>query len=750
MHKYRTVRNIGSGAQGSVDLVHHEPEKKQYVMKKVPIAHLPEKERHEAYVEANVLVALRHPNIITYKESFHHSGNLNIVMEFAKHGDLAQKISAADGRRFSEQQILTWFTQIVMALHYCHTRKILHRDLKTDNILLMDMNTVKLGDFGISKMLDGTYEMATSVVGTPTNLSPELIENQPYNAKSDIWALGCILFELCTLTKPFKAASMAELIMKIVGGQVPPIPKNYSPELQYLVNQCLQQEPESRISLTEILSLAWIQPYRSNGATAFPPTHTPTATPALLPVATEQAPIPPVAQQASQPLPHEPTNVQNPPANSNATDPAQLPPTVVAPPPLSATPPPPTDDLYTWLAKQHSDIDKIIAYVRASGPCKKPVLDFSADIPPPKKPKEKPVQNNLLAPPGQHWKQPKMQAKPDIKQTPQQYGIPVPVNSNDPSKPEIKPSGWGQPLTTLQSHPEIKGQEYMSSRPDIKGDVDPPPVRAPPTSNLYGDNFHQQPAYMGNQGPTVPDYVAPKPKVIKKRKNSNAANRKAEKPELNHPKDLRAMQLAELERKKERLREERELRKKKNEEREAELLAKAKANAEERKQYSEQRRQIVLGPRAKAAPIGWGGPPGGGGPGGNPNVQLANNYNAGPRQLQPHPHVEHQSPGIKRSYSQDDLNSSMNGCPPPDSDEEFPPPPATSNPINSRKEARLQAQRELRAQIKKERRKNKLQVKDVQWEIMIPQGVQMQAIQQDHEGSFHLPPIGGLKPPNTS
>lgn len=100
------------------------------------------------------------------------------------------KKKKAKGERFSEDQILNWFIQIAIALEYIHGRRVIHRDIKTSNIFLTGNGTVKLGDFGISKVLESTNEAAMTVVGTPYYMSPEVCESKPYTFKSDVWALG--------------------------------------------------------------------------------------------------------------------------------------------------------------------------------------------------------------------------------------------------------------------------------------------------------------------------------------------------------------------------------------------------------------------------------------------------------------------------------------------------------------------------------------------------------------------------------
>ena len=90
-----------------------------------------------------------------------------------------------------------------MALEYVHARKIIHRDIKTGNVFLTGSNTIKVGDFGISKVLENTTQVAMTVVGTPYYMAPESCQSQPYTSKSDVWALGIIIYELCTLKQPF-------------------------------------------------------------------------------------------------------------------------------------------------------------------------------------------------------------------------------------------------------------------------------------------------------------------------------------------------------------------------------------------------------------------------------------------------------------------------------------------------------------------------------------------------------------------
>ena len=134
-----------------------------------------------------------------------------------------------------------------------HDRKILHRDLKTQNIFLTSKGEIKIGDFGIARVLQSTYDYAQTAIGTPYYLSPEICQEKPYNQKSDIWSLGCILYEIITLKHAFDATSMKALVFKILRGTYPEIPKMYSQELRDLIAEMLTKEPEKRPSIKKIL-----------------------------------------------------------------------------------------------------------------------------------------------------------------------------------------------------------------------------------------------------------------------------------------------------------------------------------------------------------------------------------------------------------------------------------------------------------------------------------------------------------------
>ena len=147
--------------------------------------------------EAEILKVLKHPNVVRLREYYMNSNNkFCIVMDYAEKGDLASKLDKTENF-FSENQILEWFVQLSLALKHIHDRKIVHRDLKSQNVFLTAMNTIKLGDFGISKILKNTHQLLSSFVGTWYYISPEIIRGKLYSFKTDIWSLGVIMYEMC-------------------------------------------------------------------------------------------------------------------------------------------------------------------------------------------------------------------------------------------------------------------------------------------------------------------------------------------------------------------------------------------------------------------------------------------------------------------------------------------------------------------------------------------------------------------------
>ncbi|KFZ64720.1 Serine/threonine-protein kinase Nek4, partial [Antrostomus carolinensis] len=232
----------------------------QYVIKKLNLKNASNRERKAAEQEAQLLSQLKHPNIVTYRESWQgEDGLLYIVMGFCEGGDLYHRLKEQKGKLLPENQVVEWFVQIAMALQYLHEKHILHRDLKTQNVFLTRTNIIKVGDLGIARVLENQYDMASTLIGTPYYMSPELFSNKPYNYKSDVWALGCCVYEMATLKHAFNAKDMNSLVYRIIEGKLPPMPKDYSSQLVEIIRTMLSKKPEERPSVKRILRQPYIK-----------------------------------------------------------------------------------------------------------------------------------------------------------------------------------------------------------------------------------------------------------------------------------------------------------------------------------------------------------------------------------------------------------------------------------------------------------------------------------------------------------
>jgi len=280
MDGYESFHRIGRGNYGTVFRVRQKRAAADFCLKQINMECYSEADRLKAQQEVEVLRTLEHPGIVRYHEHFTHEESLCVVMAYCEGGDLAKEIKrrAAAAEQFAEAQILDWLLQIVSALSYVHTQRILHRDLKTQNIFLTG-GLVKIGDFGIAKVMQGSLSAASTVIGTPYYMSPEVCQNQPYSYKSDIWALGCILHELCALQQAWTGSNLLGLVFQIVQRQPPPVPEIYSQGLRELVGLLLAKEPEHRPTLDGIMGVAVIRGHLQ-GTSADPPQRHPLPAPA--------------------------------------------------------------------------------------------------------------------------------------------------------------------------------------------------------------------------------------------------------------------------------------------------------------------------------------------------------------------------------------------------------------------------------------------------------------------------------------
>lgn len=222
--------------------------------------------------EVRLMKKLRHPNLIRFLDAFPGTKSKSrtkstscIVMEFCSGGDLRSYLrrqhSGGGGpgelgkaRHRTEDMIWFWFLQLCLGLHHMHQLQVLHRDVKTANIFLSNAGFLVLGDFGIARELRAD-ELAATVIGTPLYMAPETLEGEPYSFASDIWSLGCVLYEMCTGEPPFSAKTMPLLVNKICGGSFTPLSRTkFSSRLQDLVAAMLQVKSSVRPSAAGILA----------------------------------------------------------------------------------------------------------------------------------------------------------------------------------------------------------------------------------------------------------------------------------------------------------------------------------------------------------------------------------------------------------------------------------------------------------------------------------------------------------------
>eukprot|EP00300_Choanocystis_sp_HF-7_P024014 c25408_g1_i1.p1 GENE.c25408_g1_i1~~c25408_g1_i1.p1 ORF type:complete len:449 (-),score=82.48 c25408_g1_i1:24-1370(-) len=253
--QYEKLNLLGTGASGVVSLARRRRDGSTVVLKEIDMLNFTVKHMEHAVAEVRVLSTLNHPNIIRQEDSFVDGNVLIIIMEYAANGDLdsAVKNQRALRHYFAEAQVMQWFAQITAALAHCHHRMVLHRDLKAANILLDSENNVKLADFGLTSIPQHRSSLRETRVGTPYYMSPELARNQKYSDKNDIWALGVLLFRMCTLTYPFKGETMKELLRSIVVDPTPPLPEHFSADVQELLVALTAKDPNDRPTAVEVL-----------------------------------------------------------------------------------------------------------------------------------------------------------------------------------------------------------------------------------------------------------------------------------------------------------------------------------------------------------------------------------------------------------------------------------------------------------------------------------------------------------------
>ncbi|KAJ5699020.1 G2-specific protein kinase nimA [Penicillium macrosclerotiorum] len=287
--KYEILEKIGCGSFGIIRKVKRKSDGFILCRKEINYIKMSQKEREQLTAEFNILSSLRHPNIVAYyhREHLKVSQDLYLYMEYCGGGDLSMVIkNLKKVNKYAEEEFV-WriLSQLVTALYRCHYGSdpaevgsnilgappkpsglkgkqgqvtILHRDLKPENIFLGSDNTVKLGDFGLSKQMQ-SHDFASTYVGTPFYMSPEICAAEKYTLRSDIWAVGCIMYELCQKEPPFNARTHIQLVQKIREGKFAPLPDYYSPELKNVISSCLRVNPDTRPDTAALINLPIIR-----------------------------------------------------------------------------------------------------------------------------------------------------------------------------------------------------------------------------------------------------------------------------------------------------------------------------------------------------------------------------------------------------------------------------------------------------------------------------------------------------------
>lgn len=258
MNNYTKLEYLGNGSNGNrVYKVKDNKTNQIYAMKIINMVG----NCIDFMNEISILKSLNHNNIVKYQDSFKHEDNIIVIMEYVDQGDLNQVIKAKKQKQehFTEDQIWKWFFELAAAIEYIHSKNILHRDIKVHNAFLNSQGTVKLGDFGISKLLECSIDFSNSTLGTPYYLSPEICLGEKYNLKTDIWMFGCLLYELCTFHKPFLGDSIPAIMYNIKNKTPSPISnKEYSEQLINLIETLMIKNKIERPSIKEVLSVDFI------------------------------------------------------------------------------------------------------------------------------------------------------------------------------------------------------------------------------------------------------------------------------------------------------------------------------------------------------------------------------------------------------------------------------------------------------------------------------------------------------------
>ena len=259
MKDYEVFEHIGSGASGDVYRVVYKPTGHNYVLKKMSLANMSDEEQLRAKQEIIVMDEVDHPNVVKFRESFSDpvDNTVDIVMEYCEFGTLEGLIERQryEGHPFPTDVLLEWMAELLCGLAHIHSKRILHRDLKSSNIFVTSKNHLKLGDFGVCTILGFPNAKAESMIGTPLYFAPEVCNNEAYDERSDVWSLGVVFYEMCTLRRPFEGDNLFSLIQQILESEIPPFNNGVSSSLEGLVRLMLDRDPTRRPTAQELIDV---------------------------------------------------------------------------------------------------------------------------------------------------------------------------------------------------------------------------------------------------------------------------------------------------------------------------------------------------------------------------------------------------------------------------------------------------------------------------------------------------------------
>jgi serine/threonine protein kinase len=257
---FKNIKLLGEGAFAAVYKVLRRADEKIYAIKKVKLPSLSDKEKHNALNEIRLLASVQQDNIVSYKDAFFDDKTrcLCIVTECCDGGDLMEQINQCQKKKthIAESDIWRWTIGLGRALKALHGINIYHRDMKSANIFLNSTPSgriAKLGDFNVSTVAKN--RLCLTQTGTPYYASPEVWRDMPYDGKSDMWGLGCVVFEAAALKPPFRAEDMEGLAHKVCVGKYGRIPPVFSSDLSEAIGVLLQVNPRHRPTPAQFLSI---------------------------------------------------------------------------------------------------------------------------------------------------------------------------------------------------------------------------------------------------------------------------------------------------------------------------------------------------------------------------------------------------------------------------------------------------------------------------------------------------------------